>query len=62
MSLSEDVKAIVASNLTGALATLIATGNKQEEAISIIDDWYHLFYKQLSNPSDGEKLFPDLQR
>lgn len=55
MALSEDAKAIAASNLTVALAVLIAAGwgvadkgSKHPEPRIIIDDWFEEWSKHFS--------------
>lgn len=61
MSFSKESKSIIASNLTTALAILVASGKSQEDGISIIEQWYHHFYSQgfLNPESTGEPLIPE---
>lgn len=47
MPLSEDSKAIVASNLTSALGALVASGKKDDEALVIIQSLYDAIYARL---------------
>ena len=55
--MTEDTKAIVASNLTAALAVLVASGKKENESKTQINKWY----AELCAPSQKpELMFPEL--